>query len=107
MTIYEMRTYSVQVGKLAEVVDLYVNEGFPAIKSGGFDRKLIGYFTGDVGALNQLIHIWKFDDDRDRRAHWAAIYEDEAFMAFVSKLRPMILSQENKIMLPSAWGQHP
>jgi hypothetical protein len=23
--------------------------------------------------MNQLIHLWKFDDDADRRAHWAAV----------------------------------
>ena len=30
--------------------------------------RLVGYFTGDIGAVNQLIHVWKFDDDADRRA---------------------------------------
>jgi hypothetical protein len=27
---------------------------------------------GDTGMINKLIHLWKFADDADRRAHWAA-----------------------------------
>ena len=65
MAIYELRTYQVTVGKMAEVVSLYKNEGWPALAK--HPPKLVGYFTGDVGALNQLVHLWKFDDDADRR----------------------------------------
>lgn len=104
MAIYELRTYTVQVGKLADVVGLYKNEGWPAIQAGGFDEKLIGYFTGDIGALNKLVHLWKFDDDADRRAHWTRIYSDDAFMAFAGKLRPLLLSQDNQLMLAAPWG---
>ena len=68
MAIYELRTYSVVVGKMGEVVSLYANEGWPALAR--HPQKLVGYFTGDVGALNELIHVWKFDDDADRRAFW-------------------------------------
>ncbi|MDA1035748.1 MAG: NIPSNAP family protein [Chloroflexi bacterium] len=102
--IYELRTYTVQVGKLADVIRLYRDEGYPAIEAGGFDKKLIGYFTGDIGALNQLIHLWRFDDDADRRNHWAAVFANEPFMAFARQLRPMLVSQENKLMLAAPWG---
>lgn len=105
MAIYELRTYTVAVGKMSEVVSLYRTEGWAAVEK--HPRKLVGYFTGDVGALNQLVHLWKFDDDADRRAFWAGIYKDEAFMAFAAKLRPLLLSQENKLMMAAPWGPHP
>lgn len=105
MALYELRTYTVIVGKMSEVVAIYGSEGWAALEK--HPKKLVGYFTGDVGALNQLIHIWKFDDDADRRAFWAGIYADPAFMAFAAKLRPMILSQENKLMMAAPWGPHP
>ena len=66
MAIYEMRTYTLIVGKMADVVQLYKTEGWPALQK--HPQKLVGYFTGDIGAMNQLIHIWKFDDDADRRS---------------------------------------
>jgi len=105
MAIYELRTYSVIVGKMSEVVELYRNEGWPAASK--FGDKLVGYFTGDVGALNQLVHLWKFDDDADRRAHWARVFADPDFMAFARKLRPLLASQENKLMMAAPWGPTP
>jgi hypothetical protein len=34
----------------------------------------VGYFQGDAGTINQLVHLWKFHDDADRRNHWAGVY---------------------------------
>ena len=105
MAIYEMRTYSVIVGKMPEVVAHYSQEGWHALAK--HPPKLVGYFTGDVGALNELIHVWKFDDDADRRAFWAGVYADPDFQAFVAKLRPLIREQSNKLMLSAPWGPQP
>ena len=105
MAIYELRTYDVIVGKMAEVVALYQAEGWPALEK--HPPRLVSYFTGDIGALNQLVHLWKFDDDADRRAYWAGVFADAEFMAFVAKLRPMLAHQQNKLLLAAPWGPHP
>lgn len=105
MAIYELRTYTFQVGKLAEAVELYRSEGWTALHK--HPPRLVGYFTGDIGALNQLVHLWKFDDDADRRKFWADVYADQGFMAFAKKLRPLILTQENKLLMAAPWGPHP
>jgi len=102
MAIYELRTYEVIPGKMAEIIELYRTEGYAAIS--GHPPKLVGYFTGDVGAINELIHIWKFDDDADRRAFWNGVFTDPKFMAFAKKVRPLFVSQKNKLMLPAGWG---
>lgn len=105
MAIYELRTYHVTVGKMAEVVKLYAHEGWPALEK--HPQRLVGYFTGDVGALNQLVHLWKFEDDADRRAFWAGVMADADFLAFVAKLRPLLQSQDNQLMMAAPWGPHP
>jgi hypothetical protein len=102
MAIYELRTYTVVVGKMAEIVDLYKKAGWPALSK--HPNKLAGYFIGDVGALNQIIHLWKFDDDADRRAFWAGVYRDADFMAFAGQLRPLLQKQENQLMTAAPWG---
>lgn len=68
MALYELRTYTLYVGKMAEAVKLYQQFGYPALQKGGHDKHLIGYFQGDTGTINQLVHLWKFDDDAARRA---------------------------------------
>ena len=105
MAIYELRTYDIIVGKMADVVALYKAEGYPAIHK--HPARLIGYFTGDIGALNQLVHLWKFEDDADRRLFWKTLFADPEFMAFAAKLRPLIAHQNNKLMLSAPWGPTP
>ena len=106
-TIYEKRTYSVTVGQMSEVIRLYSTLGYPALEAGGFSKKLIGYFTSDTGELHQLMHLWRFDSDDDRRAFWKRLFEDQDFMAFARQLRPLIKTQSNQLLLAAPWGPHP
>ena len=106
-TIYEKRTYSVTVGQMTEVIRLYSSLGYPALEAGGFSKKLIGYFTSDTGELHQLMHLWRFDSDDDRRAFWKRLFEDQDFMAFARQLRPLIKTQSNQLLLAAPWGPHP
>ena len=107
MALFELRTYTLYSGKLGEASQHYLELGWSALQKGGFDAKLVGYFTSDVGDLNQLVHLWKFDDDADRRNHWAELGADEGFRAFLVHLRPLIQKQQNKLLLEAPWGPHP
>ena len=108
MALYELRTYTLYVGKMAEAVKLYQGCGFPALKKGGHDKHLVGYFQGDTGMINQLVHLWKFDDDAARRAHWAAVFANTDFTeGFASKFRPLVMTQEVKLLHAAPWGPHP
>ena len=108
MAVYELRTYTLRVGPMAEAVKLYQELGFPALRRGGQDKKLVGYFQADTGTINQLVHLWKFDDYADRRAHWAAVYANKDFVeGFASKFRPLLMTQEVKLLQAAPWGPHP
>jgi len=106
-TLYEKRTYSVTVGQMPEVVRLYATLGYPALEAGGFAGNLVGYFISDTGELHQLVHLWKFDSDEDRRAHWKRLFEDADFMAFAKQLRPLLKTQANQLLVAAPWGPHP
>ena len=92
---------------MGEVVEIYGELGWPAIEAGGFSRNLVGYFTSDVGTINQLVHLWRFEDDAERRAFWARLFQDEAFMNFAGHIRPLIMTQEVKLLLNAPWGPKP
>ena len=107
MALYELRTYTLYVGKLPEAVALYGEAGWAALEAGGFAAKLVGYFTSDAGTLNQIVHLWKFDDDADRRRHWTTLGQDPGFQAFADRLRPLIQRQEVQLLQAAPWGPHP
>src|ERR1700730_16390347 len=108
VAIYEMRTYTLYVGKMSEATRLYQELGFPALERGGQASKLVGYFQGDTGTINQLVHLWKFDDDADRRRHWAAVFANKDFVeGFASRFRPLVMTQEVKLLTAAPWGPHP
>ena len=105
MALYELRTYTLYVGKLGEAIEIYKAKGWPVLQK--HEKHLVGYFTGDVGGLNQIVHLWKFADDNDRRRFWGEIYGDEDFQNFAKEFRPLIQSQENKLLLGAPWGPTP
>lgn len=108
VAIYELRTYTLHVGKMGEASELYAKFGWPALENGGHAKKLVGYFTGDTGTINQIVHLWKFDDDADRRQHWKNLFADPAFIDdFAAKFRPLVQTQEVKLLHAAPWGHHP
>ena len=107
MALYEVRTYQVYVGKMKDAMTAYQAYGLPAIQKGGFYSKLFGYFTSDTGGLHQIVHLWKFDDEADRRNHWNSLFANDDFMDFAGDLRPLLLSQQNQLLNAAPWGPHP
>lgn len=107
MTIYEKRTYSVIVGQMQELIRVYTELGYPMFEAGGFSQKLVGYFISDTGPLHQLIHIWRFDDDADRRDFWKRLYADPQFPQFGKQVRPLLHAQEVQLLVSAPWGPRP
>ena len=101
MNIFELRTYTLHVGKLSKAIKIYQDLGWPALQK--YKKNIIRYYIGDVGALNQIIHIWQFEDDNARRELWKIIYKDKDFIKFATEFRPLVLTQENKLMTAAPW----
>ena len=104
-----MRTYTLRVGAMAEAVKLYRELGYPALQEGrprqAPDRLFPGRYRHDQPAS---LHLWKFADDADRRAHWAAVFANKDFVeGFASKFRPLVMTQEVKLLQAAPWGPHP
>ena len=108
MPLYELRTYTLHVGKMAEAVKLYQEIGFPALQKGGQDKKLVGYFQSDTGTINQLVHLWKFDDDADRRAHLGSRVREQGFCRGLRlQVPPLVDDPGGKAASGSAVGTAP
>jgi hypothetical protein len=103
VSIVEQRDYQVYTGKLPELVRLYETEGIAiqAEELGG----LIGAFTVDVGAqLSTYTHLWRYDSFEERIARRARLQARDDWKAFLAKIQPLIHTQANRILVPTAFS---
>jgi NIPSNAP len=68
---------------------------------------LVQFISDNISQFHYL-QLWKFNDDADRRNHWKTLFADKDFMeGFAAKFRPLVMTQEVKLLLPAPWGPHP
>jgi hypothetical protein len=100
--IVEMRTYTLHPGQVASYLRLYEAEGL-ATQSRILGR-LLGYYSSETGDVNQVVHLWGYDDFADRQKRRAALFADPTWLAYLPKIVPMIITQESKILNPAKFS---
>jgi hypothetical protein len=100
--IVEQRDYHVYTGKLNELVRLYENEGITLQQE--FLGGLIGVFTTDIGVLSTYTSLWGYESFAEREERRTRMQGDERWRAFLSKIQPLIHTQQNRILVPTAFS---
>ena len=100
--IVEQRDYHVFTGKLNELVGLYEQEGIGLQQEhlGG----LIGVFTTDVGALSTYTSLWGYENFAERERRRSKLQADERWRDFLARIQPLIHTQQNRILVPTAFS---
>ena len=100
--IVEQRDYHVYTGKLNELVRLYETEGIALQQEilGG----LIGVFTTDVGGLSTYTSMWGYDSFAEREQRRDRLQADARWQAFLGRIQPLIHTQHNRILVPTAFS---
>lgn len=99
MAIFEMRTYTMRPGVVADYLAFYDREG-RAIHCGHLGDPVAWWFT-EVGPLNQVIMVWRYENHADREARRERLAADPAWTAFAAKTGAYITTMENKILRPA------
>jgi hypothetical protein len=100
--LVEERTYHVYTGKLAEVVRMYAEEGTELQQE--YLGNLIGAFTVDIGDLSSIVQLWGYEDLKERAERRAKLQADPRWKSFLERLTPMIHTQRNRILVPTAFS---
>ena len=100
--IVEHRTYTLHPGKVPEYLRHYESEGM-AIQTRILGR-LVGYFTTEIGPLNQIVHMWGSDSFEDCAKRRAQMQADPGWKAYIAKIQPLIQAQETKILIPTSFS---
>lgn len=100
--IVEMRTYTLRPGEVANYLRLYEAEGL-ATQTRILGR-LLGYYSSETGDVNQVVHLWAYEDLADRQRRRAALFADPDWLAYIPKIVPLLVSQESKILNPARFS---
>lgn len=100
--ILDHRTYELNPGKLREYLALYEAEGYPVQTR--HLGKPFAYFTTETGNINEIIHIWAYEDAADRARRRAAMQADPAWQAYVAKAAQLFKTQRNSIVVPTSFA---
>ncbi len=92
----EERMYLLQPGKAAEYFKNYEQFGLKTQLK--HLPHLVGYYVTEVGPQNMVIHLWAYDDLNQRDRCRAAMQADPDWQGYVPKNRPLMVSQETRIM---------
>ena len=101
--IVDHRTYTLHPGKMKEYVERYEREG-KEVQTRHLGQPVGWYTSTDIGALNQVVHLWAYESLEDRARRRAAMAADPEWLAFLAKQTPLIQHQENKILSPAVFA---
>jgi len=94
--IYEVRTYTLRPGTVAEFEERYAKR-LPLREK---HSQLGAFWHTEFGPLNQVVHVYPYDDLRHRTAVRAALAQDTA-RAQLPGGQDLIAAQEAEIMNPA------
>jgi hypothetical protein len=96
--IVEERIYSMVPGGVPRYVELWKEFGREAqVDCLG---EPLGVYTCEVGDLNTLTYMWRYESIEERATRRARLQQDKRFAAFRTQVRDLIVQQHNRILVP-------
>jgi len=95
----EQRIYTFAPGNTAEFLKAYERQGRgPQTDALG---QPVGYYVNEIGPLNQITTMWAYGSLDERVARREKLFADPAWIAFLKETRPLMTTQETRILKPA------
>lgn len=95
--VYELRTYTLKPGS-QPVVAKNAGEVARAIRGDDYG-KLEGYWLTEIGPLNQVMHLWSYDNLEERRRLRSELAKNQDWTGkYLPLIRPHLVRQEVRLM---------
>ncbi len=95
-----MRLYNTRCGRTAEFVELYQKEGLPLQEP--VQGRLLGLYVHEFGPMEQVVLLWAYKDEADRRARRDRLRESPQWREVMGKLAALVDSHETRLLAPRA-----
>lgn len=100
--ILEERDYRLVPGMTGAFLTAYETMGLPIQRK--HLGEPVGFFTTDIGELNHVISIWRYDDYALRSQSRAAMLADPDWPAYLAAIKGMIDVQNIRILTPARFS---
>jgi hypothetical protein len=98
--LHELRIYTTFPGQAPALAKLSAEVGREI--RGDDHGKLEGYWLTEVGALNQVCHLWSYENAADREAKRAKLSTNADWNnVYLTQSRPLMQRQDTRIMIPA------
>lgn len=95
--IYELRTYTVRPGTIGEMVKAASTVSRDV--RGDNYGKLEGYWTTEIGPLNQVMHLWSYADLNERARLRAELSKNPRWTKeYTPLIRPLLVRQDIRLL---------
>ena len=95
--LYELRTYTVKPGTLGEMIKAASTVSLE-IRGNDFG-KLEGYWSTEIGPLNQVMHLWSYSDFAERARLRAELGKSSRWNGeYLPIIRPLLIRQEVRLL---------
>jgi hypothetical protein len=65
----------------------------------------VGYYISEIGMLNQVTTLWAYGSLDERVERRRALFQDPDWSAYLNKARPLLTTQETRILVPAPFFQ--
>jgi NIPSNAP len=106
--ILEQRTYTVNIHKLKAWLTLWESTALPIQLEhiAVFKGEFLGMYVAEVGALNEITHLWQHQDVASREKFRGVVESDprwDIYRQRVDEISPM-LAMRNVILRPTSFS---
>lgn len=100
--IIDERTYTCHPGKVKAFLEVYERLAKPIQWPIVGDP--IGFFVTEVGTLNQVVHLWRYDSMGAREQLRAKVAAAPNWSDYLDAATPLLVRMENRILVPTAFS---
>ena len=101
--LIEMRTYNLMVGRVNEFIKIY-DEEIREVHTSILGNQ-IGFFYTEIGALNQVIHLYGYDSFEDREKRRKLLSKNKDFHKYLDMVKNLIVSQTTQLLKPTSFSK--
>ncbi len=100
--IIEMRTYTIKPGELHNFINIYDKE-IRQIHTKVLGNQ-IGFFYTEIGNVNEVVHLYGYDSYEDRQSRREILSKSPEFLAYIGKVKSLIVDMKNQLMTPASFS---